>query len=337
MLGNNGGLRRADLGVGRDETLLGLADIRTALEQLRGQSRRHGCRCRLDGECETARDIGGITAEQCAQQILLLRELALEIGNGLGGGVNQLFGLAHIEQGGRAVLRQYLREVQGVLARGQRVARDLQREVELTDLEIGAGNARDHRIEHRALSPFGGEPVGPCRLGLTAIFAPEIEVPDGRQTDLRGVGIVGRKHRGDLGVALGEGFGTGIDRRKLIRARDAELRLRLQHARGRDAHIVILSQRRAEQLLQHRVVKYFRPLLRPERGGGVRAGRSHRGRWPACRGPAGGSLDRACSPRAAVRSRAARIASYQSASAGWAAVTVLAASGRLAPESRSTI
>ena len=52
---------------------------------------------------------------------------------------------------------------------------------------------------------------------------------------------------------------------ELIRARDAHLRLRFENAGRRDAHIVILLERGANQLLQLLVLKNIPPLLVAER------------------------------------------------------------------------
>ena len=51
----------------------------------------------------------------------------------------------------------------------------------------------------------------------------------------------------------------------MIRACNSELRLRLQDARRRDAHVVILLERGANQLLQLLVLENFPPLLVSER------------------------------------------------------------------------
>ena len=59
------------------------------------------------------------------------------------------------------------------------------------------------------------------------------------------------------GLELG---GSGIDGGELVRARDAGERLRLLDARGRDAHVVVVLQRGANQLLQAGIAEHTRPL-----------------------------------------------------------------------------
>jgi hypothetical protein len=47
----------------------------------------------------------------------------------------------------------------------------------------------------------------------------------------------------------------------LVGARDPELSSSLLNARRSDAHIVVVLERRADQALQRRILKNFRPFL----------------------------------------------------------------------------
>ena len=76
---------------------------------------------------------------------------------------------------------------------------------------------------------------------------------------------IGRERARDFRIALAEGLGPGARHRKLVGARDSELRLRLENARGGDSHVVVLLQRRANQLLQHRVLENLPPLFVAQR------------------------------------------------------------------------
>ena len=85
-------------GVGGDQVLLGGADIGTALQQRGGQPGGHLRGQLLLGEAAAADHAAGILAQQQVDLILGLLDLLLERGNGLRGGVDQLLGLAQIEQ-----------------------------------------------------------------------------------------------------------------------------------------------------------------------------------------------------------------------------------------------
>src|SRR5262249_34824149 len=70
-----------DLGVGGDQLLLGLSDVRAALEQGRWESRRNVDRVGLVDELAAARDGSRILAHEHADQVLLLLDAPFEIRN----------------------------------------------------------------------------------------------------------------------------------------------------------------------------------------------------------------------------------------------------------------
>ena len=96
---------------------------------------------RLGGQFQSARYIAGIFAEQDADQIFLLLRFVFRCWrNGGGRGVDELFGLAHIEQRSAAVVGQQLREPQRILIGGERLPRDLNLQILLAQGEVRGGD-----------------------------------------------------------------------------------------------------------------------------------------------------------------------------------------------------
>src|SRR5690606_3095608 len=94
----------ADAGVGRDERLLGLADIGTVLDQ---RSRQAGRNLRRQAEIVhrfAARDGAGSAAEKQAERVFRQPDAALGARYLRRSGVEELLGLAHVQTGSRAVL-----------------------------------------------------------------------------------------------------------------------------------------------------------------------------------------------------------------------------------------
>ena len=71
-----------------------------------------------------------VVAQQRANQIFLLRNLSLGVGNGLGGGLDQLLGLADIQQARRATVGKGIGQLQRFLAGSQSFAGDVQFKIE---------------------------------------------------------------------------------------------------------------------------------------------------------------------------------------------------------------
>ena len=89
------------------------------------------------------------------------------------------------------------------------------------------------------LRPIVGEQLIARGFRGAAIFAPEIQIPLKAEPEFGVAGVVGPKNFdcGSSGaVARSDRRGGG----KLVAARDGQLSLRLQDARGGDAHVVVL-------------------------------------------------------------------------------------------------
>ena len=71
-----------------------------------------------------------------------------------------------------------LSQHQGLLPRRKGSVRDFELAVEGAKLEVRRRYIGDQRRKNGALPPLSGEYFGACRLRLSAIFSPEVEVPD---------------------------------------------------------------------------------------------------------------------------------------------------------------
>jgi hypothetical protein len=92
------------------------------------------------------------------------------------------------------------------------------------------------------LRPLVGEQSRAGTFGRTTIFAPKIQVIGSRACELALGKFVGGNWS-ELGTLLAGDVAAGTERRKLIGAGDAELRLRLQHASGGDTNVIVVLQR----------------------------------------------------------------------------------------------
>ena len=81
---------------------------------------------RLFGEPEAAPDRPRVVAEEQADEVLLLRDLPLERRDLTGGAVDELFGLAHVDERRRAALLPHLGEAQRFLPRRERAPREVE-------------------------------------------------------------------------------------------------------------------------------------------------------------------------------------------------------------------
>ena len=113
-----------------------------------------------------------------------------------------------------------------------------------------------------------------CRA---SIRSPEIGLPDCVRCDPAVIVFI-RRNRAGRRIAQAGARPRNVHGRILIRPRNSELLLSLEHMFGCDTHIVILLKRGANQLLQLLVLKNFPPLLVAERScgcfGGIRIHRS---------------------------------------------------------------
>ena len=137
-----------------------------------GNLRRQGLRRERQAAANVARRQG----QQEADLVFLLRDQAFHVRNACGRRVEQVFGLPDVKPRGHPLLLAGARQSQGFLARGERALGDLQIEVQLTQLEVGAGDVRHQGYQDSPPSPLGGEQLSTGGLGLAAQPAPEIDL-----------------------------------------------------------------------------------------------------------------------------------------------------------------
>ena len=111
---------------------------------------------RLLFERGATRNVCRILRQQDADEIFLLRDLALQIGDGGRRVEDQLFRLTHVDQRGGAAGRRHLGKPQRFTTRRQSVRRDLELKIERPQLEIGARHLADG-AEGRLLCRIGND------------------------------------------------------------------------------------------------------------------------------------------------------------------------------------
>src|SRR6202171_3450797 len=160
-------LGHANVGVGGDEILLGLTDVGSALEQRCRQTVWH--RGEEQGvDVSSPRNQGGMVTEQYADEVLLLRDLTLELGHPGHGLAVLRFSLLIVARGDGAFLethplqpRRFTQTLRGAL-------RDFELPVQRPQLDIAAGDRSYHREDHRSLALLAGEQAGAGRLRRAA-------------------------------------------------------------------------------------------------------------------------------------------------------------------------
>ena len=101
-----------------------------------------------------------VSAQQNADEILLLLDPAFKVGDGSARGKYQLLSLPHVKHGSGAVIGEHLGQTQRVLSGSERLLRDLELQIQFAQLKIGAGNIAYQRIDDLALGPFLPEQTG---------------------------------------------------------------------------------------------------------------------------------------------------------------------------------
>ena len=184
-----------------------------------------------------------------------------------GGRIDQLFGLAQVEQRGDAACLARPGQLQRFLARLQSTLRDLERVVELAQREVGGGHVADQRGDDGLAVFLRAQQVRARRFGRAPQPAPDVDFK--RQQLQRGRSEIAilrgqklrRYRRGAVArEAIDLHAAAGAEIRKLIRARDSKAGARLFDARDGIAQIVVPLQRRANQLLQLFVLEDFEPF-----------------------------------------------------------------------------
>src|SRR5262249_6133633 len=155
------------------------ADVGPTLEQCRGEAGRDVWRkrlCRLvDGS--TPDDVAGVLAQEEAQKVLGLSDLALEVLEHGAGGEEEVLCLRHVEAGAHADVALGPDECETALAGLDGAAGNRELEIERAELEIGGGHFGDHRDEHGSPRLLAREELGPSRLGEAADPAPDVDFP----------------------------------------------------------------------------------------------------------------------------------------------------------------
>ena len=259
-------LGHADLRVCRDQPLLGLPDVRPARQQVQRQPGRQGRCGHLLFERPSARDRSGVAPKQDVDAVLGLLDLALDRGDGLRCGVVKRLGLPQVENAGHATVEPGLHQVDRLRARIHRARRDLERQVQRAQRQVGLAEVGDQGRHDRIARVLGGEQVGQSRFGVALEPAPEVDFPGSAESDLRQEAVVGGAGRqvvrspvADVGSAEG-----AADRRVGQRAGHRDLGPGLQDALRGHAQVVVLLQRGADQGLQFRIRKHAPPVQRAE-------------------------------------------------------------------------
>ena len=127
-VGKESRTRRADVGIGGKQLLLGLTDVRSACEQIAGQARRHiGQQGRTAQQRRACWQVGrNRLAQQQHQRILVLQALTLHLRQGDLGRFLQRTGLGIVQLGGHAIVKAQLGEFERLAARVQGVKRQRQ-------------------------------------------------------------------------------------------------------------------------------------------------------------------------------------------------------------------
>ena len=188
------------------------------------------------------------------------------IGDRRAGAEHELLGLAHVDQRRDTAALAHLRQLQRLLTRRQRPARDIELQVERAQLEVAVGNLADDGRQHRAPPPSRGEQLRACRFGGAPEAAPEVQLPGRAALESQGRRVA-RCRRSLRGCASAAGLHVRAHARILIRPRDPELGLRLRaHAPRRAARCRCASSRGAHERLELFVLEHLPPLRLAECG-----------------------------------------------------------------------
>ncbi len=131
----------------------------------------------LLGQLHSAGNRTGIVSQQRADEVLLLLDTALQVGDGFGCHGDQLFRLANVELGAGSAICQRSGKLQRLLPRGQRPFCDLKLKVVGAQLEIRGGDITHQRTHDLPARPFCSQQIGACCFRGAAILAPEVEIP----------------------------------------------------------------------------------------------------------------------------------------------------------------
>src|SRR6202030_1903641 len=91
--------RYSNLSVRRDQLCFGLANFGPPLQRVGGKPRGNLRRMRLFRQLRSARDGTWIVTQKCADEVFLLLNTSLQIGNGFGGSEYHLLRLPDVKHG----------------------------------------------------------------------------------------------------------------------------------------------------------------------------------------------------------------------------------------------
>ena len=217
------------------------------------------------------------------------------------------FGLLVVALGDGAFLEAHALQPRSFAQTLRGALRDLELAVERAQLDVAARDRRDERQHDRALALLAGEQAGfaPTRSrGAAGPRCPIRSSPKGsRRKSLKtcpppgtadGRGLARRPGAPPIALAL--------DLRKLCRAHDAVLRGGLSDVGGRDLEILVVRERRPDEVREDRVLE----LVPPRDVGDLGCfGRRRAARRRAHRFRGAGNRDRPCSRTSAPPSSSA--------------------------------
>ena len=255
----------------------------------------------------------GIAAEQHAQLVLRLPDLALQVGNvGLGNGQLRLRG-RHVQPRHGAALVLRLGQLDELAARLHRASRDGELLVERLQREVSGRDARYQACGDVIARVLRGQQLRARSLGHAAVLAPEVDLVGEVALQLEDVADRRRPRRDSSDR---EARGRAAPRRSpracgsCCRRVAPSTRARLLDARGGDAHVEVIGECLAQQL--HRGLGPGRSPTSPGRRRSPPPGGYRNGTRPGRSFGADGSRarrrtpQRAAPPRAPSASRHAR-------------------------------
>ena len=287
--------RGADIGVRRNEVLLGLQDVRPALQQRRGQVGRYLGRDQLV-EGLAARDRSRVAPEQDRDQVLLRCDGLFE---GRNGGQRLLLlrcDLHHVGLRDDAGLESQVEDPRRFAEVAGRRLRDLELAVECAQRDVAGRDARHQRQHHAALRLLAGVDLRLRRFAQAPHAPEQVELPGCAERRLVKRKVVvdtaGNRRLADAARPHPTGIRAVADLRIQLRARGFQCADELIDPRGGDAHVEVLAQCGIHQLVERRIAELL-PPLRVGHIGGLRVVDAPRRRCIHDRGAR--SRDRACS------------------------------------------
>ena len=277
-------LRGADVGIGGDEVLLGLQDVRPSFEQRRRQpGGNRGARELVDRLA--ARDGIGVAALEHGDQVLLRGDLLLELRDRGQRLLVLRLDLRDLELRHHAALVPQVEDPDGVLVVGGRLLRDLELPVERAQRDVARRHARDHGQHDAAPSLLGRVHLRLRGFGLPANASEEVGLPLRAKRPVVEVvvraGVRGQRRHADGAGARAGRVAVVVRLRIELRPRRLQSADERVDARRGDHEVAVLLQRRFDEPGEHRVVELL-PPARVRDVGGLRV----------VDAPGGGRIDR---------------------------------------------